>query len=535
MFKLAHNGKILMDTAEAAPPSESFILDALKQSSFAQCEVDHDSIKAYFKGDQTERILPVAIKRDATFEVSVCEDKMQAIGNITTSRGGNAITLESAKKTLIDAGVTRGYKKVFLETLLKKQHLAQPGEKISEPLAIGMLPINGNPATLKLHVCTLKQRLKQPKLLEDGSVDMRDFGALASVMKGTVLATKIPATNGQDGFNVLGDTLAAQPGDTFELTAGDGTEISPNNPMQLIAKISGCPSEINNGMRVDDIFVIDEVSVKTGHIEFDGSVVVSKNVAPGMKIISKGDVTVLGSVESAQIYANGYIEVKQAAIGHLDQKTPEHSLTCKLVAKGNIEIAHGQYAYLEGNNINVYKQSNHCDLKAFDKITIGTGDKPNGKLIGGEVIDAQQVIAGEIGTPSGAKMNIFLARNGMALTKKNDECIKSLAQVEEQITALQQAVEKAEQLKDLEKKKVFMQKISVTQQHYCQQAEKLEKQLIDLDHHLHGMLDSAQLIANSALNSGVEIHIFDRMYKTQRAYPPCVAKLEDNQLKIDFK
>ena len=124
---------------------------------------------------------------------------------------------------------------------------------------------------------------------------------------------------------------------------------------------------------------------------------------------------------------------------------------------------------MEGNNINVYKQSNHCDLKAFDKITIGTGDKPNGKLIGGEVIDAQQVIAGEIGTPSGAKMNIFLARNGMALTKKNDECIKSLAQVEEQITALQQAVEKAEQLKDLEKKKVFMQKISVTQQHYCQQ------------------------------------------------------------------
>ena len=51
MFKLAHNGKILMDIAEAAPPSESFILDALKQSPFAQCEIDHDNIKAYFKGD----------------------------------------------------------------------------------------------------------------------------------------------------------------------------------------------------------------------------------------------------------------------------------------------------------------------------------------------------------------------------------------------------------------------------------------------------------------------------------------------------
>ncbi|TMP80023.1 DUF342 domain-containing protein [Pseudoalteromonas phenolica] len=534
MFKLAHNGKVLMDITEASPESEGFILNALKQSAFSQCEIDHDSIKAFFKGDKTEKILAVAIKRDATFEVSVCEDKMQAVGSITVAQGGTAISFESAKKMLIDAGVTRGYKKVYLETLLKKQHLAQPGEKISEPLAIGMLPINGDPATLKLHVCTLKQRLKQPKLLEDGSVDMRDFGKLSSVAAGTVLATKMPATAGQEGFNVLGDTLPAKHGDTFELTAGDGTEISQNDPMQLVATTSGCPSEINNGMRVDDVFVIEEVSVKSGHIEFDGSVVVSKNVEPGMKIISKGDVTVLGSVESAEIHADGYIEIKQAAIGHLDHKTTEHSLTCKLIAKGDIEVAYGQYAYLEGHNITFNKQSNHCDLKAFDKITIGIGDKPNGKLIGGEILDAQQVIAGEIGTPSGAKMNIFLAQNGIAITKQTDECVKNLAQVDEQITTLQQAVEKAQQLRDQEKKKVLMQKISATQKHYRQQAKDIEKQLSDLDHHLHDIVDSAQLIANKTLNSGVEIRIFDRVYKTQRTYPRCVAKLEDNQLKIDF-
>jgi uncharacterized protein (DUF342 family) len=79
-----------------------------------------------------------------------------------------------------------------------------------------------------------------------------------------------------------------------------------------------------------------------------------------------------------------------------------------------------------------------------------------------------------------------------------------------------------------------MQKISATQKHYRQQAKDIEKQLSDLDHHLHDIVDSAQLIANKALNSGVEIRIFDRVYKTQRTYPRCVAKLEDNQLKIDF-
>lgn len=534
MFKLAHNGKILMDIAQAAPPSEGFILDALKQSQFAQCEVDHDSIKAYFKGDQTEKILAVAMKRDAVFNVEICEDKMQAIGTISVAYGGKAITLDEAKKELVAAGVTRGYKNAYLESLLKKQHLAQPGEEVSEVLAQGKWPTNGEPAALKLHVCTLKQRLKQPKLREDGSVDMRDFGALASVKKGTLLASQVPATNGTDGYNVLGETLPAKPGESFQLTPGEGTEISSSNPLDLIAAISGCPSEINNGLRVDDIFVIDEVSVKTGHIKFDGSVVVSRNVAPGMKIIAKGDVTVLGSVESAEIQTEGNIEVKQAVIGHLDHQHNDEYLTCKLIASGNIEISHGQYAYLEANNITVRKQSNHCDLKAFDTITIGDGDKPNGKLIGGEIIDAQKVIAGEIGTSSGTKMNIFLARSGMVLTAKTDECVKELSTVEEQLNTLQQAVEKADNFKDAEKKKAIMQKILATQQHYCQQAEQLEKQLSELDHHLHDLLDNTQLTVNRALNSDVEIHIFDRVYKTQRQYPPCTAKLKDNEVKIEF-
>ena len=534
MFKLAHNGKILMDITQVAPPSESFVVDALQQSPFAQCEVDYDSIRTFFKGEQTEKILAVAIKKDAIFDVNVCEDNMQAVGTITTAYGGTPITFEIVKRALIDAGVTRGFKKVFVEKLLKKQFLAEPGEQVSEVLALGMLPVNGDPAKLEIHVCTLKQRLKQPKLLEDGSVDMRDFGALASVAKDTVLATKIPATLGKHGYNVLGDSLTAKPGDSFELTAGDGASVSQNDPNKLVATISGCPSEINNGMRVDDIFVIDEVNVKSGHITFDGSVVVSKNVSPGMKIHSKGDVTVLGSVESAEIHAKGDIEIKQAAIGHQTNKNNQSTLSCQLVAKGNIELSHGQYAHLDAVNITIHKQSNHCNLKAVNTISVGMGDKPNGKLIGGEVIDAQQVIAGEIGTSSGAKMNISLAQNGVTLTRKTDECLKNLTQVDEQITTLQQAVEKAEQLKDLEKKKMFMQKIAATQKHYCQQAEELEQQLSDLDNHLHGLLGNTQLLANKTLHSGVEIKIFDRTFKTQRQYPPCNAKLENNELKIDF-
>ena len=162
-------------------------------------------------------------------------------------------------------------------------------------------------------VQTLKDRLKAPKLKEDGSVDMRDFGKLASVKPGELLVQQQPATPGQEGFTVLGDVLPAKPGEVHTLIAGEGTEISKNNPMELLSTIAGVPVEINNGMRVDDIFTISEVTVKSGHIDFNGSVIVSGNIEPGMRVKAKGDITIFGTVESAQLTADGNITVKQGS------------------------------------------------------------------------------------------------------------------------------------------------------------------------------------------------------------------------------
>ena len=67
------------------------------------------------------------------------------------------------------------------------------------------------------------------------------------------------------------------------------------------------PVEIANGMRVDDIFTIADVNVKSGHVDFEGSVIVTHNVEPGMRINAKGDITVMGTVESGNLSAAGNI------------------------------------------------------------------------------------------------------------------------------------------------------------------------------------------------------------------------------------
>ncbi|CAH9054611.1 hypothetical protein PSECIP111854_01409 [Pseudoalteromonas sp. CIP111854] len=535
MFKLAHNGNILLEVAKLNPPNAAFIVEALEQSPYADCEVDNDSINAFFKSDHPEKNLVVARKVDAQLSVEISEDKMAATAHLVTAKGGAKISIEQAKKVIIKAGVSRGYKQSFLEQVLQKQFELPSGTNANGVIARGRPPKDGKTAKLIPHVTTLRERLKQPKLREDGSVDMRDFGKLASVAPGTLLMSKQPATEGAQGFTVTGDAIEAKDGDSFELNAGDGTEISASNPLELVATIAGCPSDIQNGMRVDDVFTIGDVDVRSGHVDFNGSVIVTHNVSPGMKIKAQGDITVMGSVESGELISGGHIDIKQAAIGHLDHQNNDEGLTCRLVAQGDIHLAHGQYSYIEGNNIFIARQSNHCHIKAKSLFQVGADDAPKGKLIGGEILDAQMVIAGEIGSDSGAKMTIRLAHRGVEITAETDECLKALTQTSEQLNTLQQAIEKADNVKDAQKKQQLMTKIGATQMHYCEEAEALENKLSALELNLNGLLENTKLVANQALHQGVEIHIFDRKYKTTRSYPPCSASLVDNKIEIAFK
>jgi len=532
VFKLAHNGNVLLDVVEHSPPSAAFVTEALERSQFCEYRVEHDSIKAYFDAPNNERTLVVASKHDAKLVVTIDDEKMLATGELTLAEGGNILDLDTAKQLLVKSGVSRGYKQAFLEHLLQQQFELAAGQTAKGVLAKGRLPVDGQSSRLVPHVETLKERLKSPKLREDGTVDMRDFGKLASVEPGTVLLQQIPATPGKEGFTVTGDSLPAKPGESFSLVAGDGTEISKTNPLELVSTISGVPIEIANGMRVDDIYTVKDVNVKSGHINFDGSVIVTQNIEPGMKVTAKGDITVMGTVESGELIAQGSITIKQGVIGHqLDDK----SLSCKIISQGNIYLSHAQYSYLSGENIFIDRQSSHCVMKATHLLQVGQKDNPQGKIFGGEILDAGMIIAGEIGNESGAKMQINLATSGKEITEETDNCFKELAKTDSQLDTLQTAIEKADLVKDIEKKKQLLAKIGATQQHYCQEAEQLEKRLSKLEQHLHDILCNANLAVNKVLHSGVEIHIFDKVLKTNRNYPPCNVKLQEGKIEVEFK
>ncbi|MEL0657466.1 flagellar assembly protein A, partial [Pseudoalteromonas issachenkonii] len=61
-------------------------------------------------------------KHNATLNVTISDDKMLAIGELTLAEGGKLLSLEDAKKQLVKAAIVRGYKQAFLEMLLQKQY-----------------------------------------------------------------------------------------------------------------------------------------------------------------------------------------------------------------------------------------------------------------------------------------------------------------------------------------------------------------------------------------------------------------------------
>ena len=62
MFKLAHNGNVLLDVNKHPPPSATFVIEAIEMSKFCDCKIDYDAINAFFKDKSTEPVLIVATK-----------------------------------------------------------------------------------------------------------------------------------------------------------------------------------------------------------------------------------------------------------------------------------------------------------------------------------------------------------------------------------------------------------------------------------------------------------------------------------------
>ncbi|WP_410514255.1 FapA family protein [Paenibacillus sp. BR2-3] len=178
------------------------------------------------------------------------------------------------------------------------------------PVANGRAAVPGENARLELF---FSEKITDGEFSEvGGQVDYRSHLRIPSVLRGEVIARKIPLVEGMPGYDVHGEILYPQQPSDIIVIAKDHTVLLVNNEIRALRE--GRPRMTGDKIKYFDIctsyIVPGNVNIKTGNILFSGDIIVQGDVEDNMIIESLGNVYVAGSVYNSTITATGSILVK---------------------------------------------------------------------------------------------------------------------------------------------------------------------------------------------------------------------------------
>lgn len=530
--------------------TEDDIIELISESPYSKLRTSTANIKNAIaeltdvlkplQSSQTGReiIYQVLERIDATISITIDSDEMGATAVITAAQGGKHLTAKAILKSAQAAGVKKGFSK---EELIKLAQLAareEPNNQVTLQIASGKFAVNGKDAEIKLLVESAQSRILRPKRQEDGSVDMRDLGDIICVKIGDPLAKKIPLTSGKEGYTVTATPLSPEPGNDIPLVSGEGTTISPKNQNILVSEKVGLPKIITNGMEVDEIYKIKNVTVATGNINFTGSVIIDGDVNEGMKVIASGDVTIGGFVESATIEAGGDVTISGGIIGrkHDIEKTKvtDVKMSVSVKAAGNLYAKYCQYAEINcSKDVRIENQLMHSLLNIQGGLKVGTEDKSNGKLIGGYIKAGTFVSAGIVGATAGSNTVINFEHEIVKLKEQMQEIESKLKLDSIKTNELKSAISKLKRLPKEKVKPEMLAKVISTYQFHAKhmgeillEKEALEKVTLDY-------MESVYIEATEKLYHGVQLIIDSFNDKSRREYGPSKMIYKERSIHID--
>ena len=259
------------------------------------------------------------------------------------------ITQEDILFTLMEKSVVYGISYETIEEIVTKEIYGH--EFI---IAAAIPPVAGKDAIIT-EVIPIDPDAK-PFLNEDGSVDYKKWDNIRQISKGEVICTRVPPTPGIPGISVFGHPLSPTPGEDFALPVGMNTRIL-DDETKLVAAIAGFLYRQGRDICVGNIYIIkDDISFKTGNIEYLGDVVVKGNVNSGFSVIADGNISIEGSVESAQIESKkGSVFIKNSVFGQNN---------ASITALKNITADNLQDACVKaGGTLSVAKQIRNCKIE----------------------------------------------------------------------------------------------------------------------------------------------------------------------------
>lgn len=368
------------------------------------------------------------------------------------------------------------------------------------------------------------QQKYAPVIDEQDRVDYHDLGVVANVKKGQLLVQRVPPEPGKSGKNIYGIDLAPRLGRDFNLPRGRNT-VSNEDQTGLYSTIDGHVSIIDNKVMVDPIYeLFGDVDFSSGNIDFVGDIIVRGNVVNGFKVVSKGNIRVLGFIEGAEVIADGDIEVKGGI------KTGSRGL---VKAGGTITAHFVENSRLEaGKDIIIREAVMQSYLRAGERVLV-TDKKAS--IIGGVIQASHHVEARLIGSQLATQtiievgVNPYYREEYQKILKVRTDLKRSFDNINHSLQSIQKAGVSPQDLPD--KKRIHLIKMLDEYKTTHQELSKVEERIEFLEGEFH-KVQSARVRAFGIVYPGVRITIGNAIHTVNDAIKEVDFILKDGEVQM---
>jgi uncharacterized protein len=304
-------GEILIEMGAITDAQRDEILNMLKEIESQAEAAPRPPVK--LKKTKADRRINEA---GGTFDITVSKDKLTASAYFDGKVPATDITIDDVKTMLHAEGILHGIAddneiKGFLEGKFCV------GREWT--IASGTEPVPDAPAEFVYHFDT--DPLKIGTLTEEGLMDWKNRGTLPQVKEGDLLAEKIPGPEGKEGMDVYGKKIPIPKTRDIRFKCGKGARRSEDG-FQVHATVAGIPrlSVVDEISVMSTLHIQGDISLETGHVEFDGHVEVAGAVEKGYRVRAgslraneirdaeldiTGDITAMNGIFGATIRCEG--------------------------------------------------------------------------------------------------------------------------------------------------------------------------------------------------------------------------------------
>jgi uncharacterized protein (DUF342 family) len=457
---------------------------------------------------------------DSTLSIDIVEGDMKA--NVTVSRpgpGGRDYSAENYINFLHSYKVYHGIKEDIISRQVDRPVYGEP-----VTLAEGDKAMDGRDAYIQYNFETNQNKVRLREGI-NGRINFKDLNIIQNVVENQPVAVKIGAEKGKDGKNIKGVLLPAGDGKDIPLPLGKNVHVGEDG-VTIIADINGQVLLVNNKINVEPVYTVDGgVNLRSGNIEFLGTVIINGDVEDGFLVKAAGNIEVNGTVEKARLESEGNIIVTQGITGKGEGVIKAgHSVWAKFIENAVVET--GDLVVVSDGIINSRVDAANRVLCQGKRAAIVGGqvracEEINAKTLGSPVSGTETVL--EVGFDPGLKSRL------VHLTEKKERVRREFDELQRNIQTI---INIKRQRKALpEDKEIALADFMALRQTLIGNIKKTEEDLNEVLAVLNANKTRGRVSASARVYPGVRITIRNIREDVRNEFKAVTFVLEDTLIK----